>query len=188
MPLAVFDIQHRGKPGRWSDRGAVAHGVEEVDLTHRYALAADRELRRLGWECCIIADGTYRDRWARADAYGAAVYVACHVDAGGGDRGTVFYDYRSARGVVLAEVVAGELGRAVPWKVEAKPARPDTDGRPGNEGEAPYAVIQGVRAVALCYEPGFIDGPPSHRRVLDERIDDIGRAIARGIVAWGRGA
>jgi N-acetylmuramoyl-L-alanine amidase len=188
MNLAVLDIQHRSKPGHWRDRGAVAFGVEEVDLTHRYAIAADRELRRLGWDCCILADGAYSERWARADAYGARVYVACHVDAGGGDRGTVYYDARSSKGPALAEAVAVELRTVVPWPVKATPARPDSDGRPGNEGEAPYACIRGVGAVAICCEPGFIDNPvEAHRRHLVGAIEVVGIALARGIVAWGKG-
>ena len=178
MPLAVLDIQHRGKPGRWSDRGAVAFGVEEVDLTHRYALAADKELRRLGWEAAVLADGHYADRWARADAYGARVYVACHVDGGGGDRGTVFFDARSARGPKLAEAVADALREAVPWPVLPRPTAP---------GDRAFNTIHGVRAVALCYEPGFVDCPNEpHRALLVERAEALGAALARGIAAWAR--
>lgn len=152
MPLAVLDIQHRGKPGRWRDRGAVAFGVEEVDLTHRYAIAADRELRRLGWDCAILADGAYRDRWARADAYGAAVYVACHVD---------------------------RLPEVVPWPVLPLATGP---------GERAFNTIEGVRAVALCFEPGFVDCPnEAHRRLLVARAEVMGATPGRGIAGLQRG-
>jgi len=178
MPLAVFDIQHRGKPGRWADRGAVAFGLEDVDLTHRYALAADKRLRAAEWDCCILADGHYADRWAGADAYGAQVYVACHVDGGGGDRGTAFFDARSARGPKLAEVVAEALRKVVPW-----PVLP----RPTVAGDRALNTIHGVRAVALCFEPGFVDDPfEEHRKLLVTQAEVLGAALARGNGAWGR--
>lgn len=174
--LVALDIHHRGKPGHWRDRGAVVNGVEEVDLTHRYAIAADRELRKLGWDCAILSDGTYQDRWARADAYGAAVYVACHVNAGGGDRGEVYFDARSARGPALATAVVGALRQFAPWPVSGKATEP---------GERPYNTISGVRAVALCYEPGYLDSLNlDHRRWLVVHVEEYGVALARGIDAW----
>lgn len=183
----VLDVQHQGRVSKPMDRGAYSQGFEEVELTRRYAGAADQELRRLGHQVFLLSDGEYRERWERADRYSADVYVACHVDAGGGDRGTVFFDHRSSRGKLLAQCIAQELGQTVAWPVEAKQAHPDTDGIRGNQGEGPYATIFGVRAVAVCYEPGFIDSRNVlYRQFLIGRAEDLGLALARGIDMWGR--
>lgn len=185
--LVALDIQHAGKPGRWRDRGVARDGVEEVDLTRRYVAAADRELRRLGHDVVVLSDGRYSDRWKRADDYGAGVYVACHVDAGGGDRGTVFYDYRSTRGAELAEKVAGELGARFPWPMKARACRADDDGEPRDEDYTePWNTIRGVGAVALCLEPYFLDGPRAAEFI--GAVEDVGVRLARGIDAWARAA
>lgn len=177
--LIALSIDHAGKPNHPADRGAVAaDGTTEVDLTRRYVAAADRELRRLGHDCIVLSDGAYADRWKRADSYRADVYVACHVDAGGGDRGTVYYDARSKRGAALAEAVASILSRTVPWPCKAAPCGP---------GSRPYTCIGGVRAVALVLEPGYLDCPvEAHLRALLDDPEVIGVALARGIDAWAR--
>lgn len=183
--LIALDIGHRGKPSRLRDRGVVRDGVEETDLTTRYAVVADRELRRLGHECILLGDGEYADRWARADGYGAAVYAQLHVNAGGGDRGEVFYDHRSSRGAKLAQAVAVELSRTWPWPSSAKACRPDTNNvaRDGDYSEA-YNCIRGVKAVAVVLEPYFIDGPRAARFLVEAEY--AGVALARGIHAWSK--
>lgn len=177
----TLSVDHAGKPSHPNDRGAVWPGppvIEEVDLTRRYTAAADRELRRLGHVCVIMSDDVYANRWARTDAYKMDIYVACHINAGGGDRGEVYHDRRSKRGAALAATVASILGRMVPWPCKAVSCGP---------GDRAFNCISGVRAVALCYEPGFLDCPVEpHRRTLFDDPEGIGVALARGIDAWGR--
>lgn len=185
MRVAI-DLQHAGKPSRPDDRGASAFGVEEVSLTRLHLDGADRELRRLGHQVLPLSDGEYADRWARADAWRADVYVALHVNAGGGARGEVFHDYRSTHGPALAEAVAAALHDALRWPCAARPCRPDDDGQPRDEDyQEAYGCIRGVRAVAILVEPGFLDGPPEHRALLRDGAL-VGAALARGIDAWAR--
>lgn len=185
--LIVLDAQHQGKPSHPNDRGASSGGLEEVTVTRAYVEAADHELRRLGHQVIVLSDGEYSARWARADAYGAQVYVACHADAGGGNRGEVFFDHRSHRGPALATAVATALHSALEWPVVARACHPDDDGEPRDEdySEA-YNCIQGVRAVAVLVEPGFVDGSPAHVALL--RSPAVGVALAQGIDAWARAA
>ena len=190
--LVALDVQHIGKPSGsrpWLDRGAVSPaGWTEVDLTLAYTIAAERELQRLGHHVVLLTDGTYRERWARADRYGADIYVACHADAGGGDRGTVYHDYRSVgaepteRGFGLAWAVARALADVVPWPIAAAPLSPGVRG---------WVCISGVQAVALLLEPGYVDGLAlhegrPHHRILWDRADAIGAALTRGIDEWAR--
>lgn len=181
--ILAATIGHAGRPSRWSDRGAAFEATEEVSVVRRYLDAFDREARALGHTVVLLSDGEYSAQWARADAYQARVYLNCHVNAGGGDRGELFYDYRSIRGRALAEVVAAELGQAVPWACRARACRPDTNGisRDGDYSEA-FSCISGVKAVALCVEPYFLDGP--RRAWFLDHLDLIGQGLARGVDAW----
>lgn len=181
--LIVLDVGHAGKPQRPNDRGVIRGDLVEVELTWRYVLAADHELRRQGFQVLLGGSGSYESRWAQADALGALAYIQCHVNAGGGDRGEVFYDYRSTAGRALATAVATELAEAMPWPVRALRCHPDDDGEPRDEdyGEA-FSCIAGVRAVALVLEPYFIDGPQTAHFIT--HLDAVGTALARGIAAW----
>ena len=183
--ILAATIGHAGRPSRWSDRGAAFEGSEEVSVVRRYLDAFDREARALGHTVVLLSDGEYASQWARADLYTASVYLNCHVNAGGGDRGELFYDHRSTSGKLLAGFVAGELGAVVPWPCFARMCQPDSNGvaRDGDYAEA-FACISGVKAVALCVEPYFLDGP--RRGWFLGQLDTVGRALARGVDAWSR--
>lgn len=185
--IVCVTIGHAGRPGRLDDRGAVYDGIEEVTLVRGYVDELDRALRQRGHQCIVLSDGHYRDQWARADGYGADVYLNAHVNAGGGDHGLVLHDHRSTRGKALAEAVAGELAETMGWACKVKPCRPDTNGtsRDGDFAEA-FGTISGVRAPALCLEPYFIDGP--RRWELLGGLAAIGQAIAEGVHRWGASA
>lgn len=188
--LAYVDIGHRNKRGRLGDRGALRQDpqrgpLEEATLATLYGLALDAELRRLGWDVILGGAGDYEERWHQADELHADVYLQLHVNAGGGDRGEIFYDYRSTRGQRLAELVADRLGHVVRWPCRARACRPDTNGVPRDADYAEaFSTIAGVRAVALCVEPYFVDGPQFD--AFHAHLDDIGRAIAQGLAAWGQ--
>lgn len=183
--LIAATTGHTGRSTRWNDRGAVFEGREEVSIVRAYLDACDRELRRLGHTFVGMSDGSYPEQWRRADTYGAGVYVNGHANAGRGDRGEVFYDYHSSAGKSLAESVAKALATACPWPVVAKPCRPDTNSvaRDGDYSEA-YGCIRGVRAVAIVFEPAFIDGP--QREWFFANLDAVGVALATGIDEWSK--
>jgi N-acetylmuramoyl-L-alanine amidase len=184
--LVAATIGHAGRPGRWADRGAAFNGVEEASVVRRYTDALDQALRRRGHDCLLLSDGAYAEQWARADGYGAAVYLNCHVNAGGGDRGLILFDHRSNRGQSLARAVAGEMTRALPWTVQDLACRPDTNGLPRDaDFSEAFATIAGVRAVALCLEPYFLDGP--RRLAFLDQLALVGEAIASGLHEWAQG-
>jgi len=183
--IVAATIGHAGRPSRWADRGVVFEGTEEVSVVRRYLDVADHALRGLGHTVVLLSDGEYSAQWARADQVQAGVYLNCHVNAGGGDRSELFHDHRSDRGKALAEAVVAELGQRVPWPCFARACRPDTNGIPrdGDYSEA-FGCIAGVRAVALCVEPYFLDGP--RRAWFLANLDVIGQGLAHGVDAWAR--
>ncbi len=183
MTRVVLTIGHAGRPNKAGDRGAAFGGREEVEVTARYVLAMDQELRRLGVECLPLMGGGYAEHWAQANNWGAHAYLNCHVNAGGGDYGAVFYDHRSVKGAALAEAIAAKSRTMLPWPWKALACRPDTNGVPrdGDFAEA-FSCISGVQAPAICLEPYFIDGPM--REGFVGMLDQTGWAVARGIAAW----
>ena len=112
--LAILDVQHIGKPGK-ADRGATTSELVEADLAWAYRAAARDALEAAGVECLLLSWGWYSDRHAytRAAAKavtGKAVYVACHVNAGGGAYGLVCHDGRSRGGKAVSDAVTARLG------------------------------------------------------------------------------
>lgn len=176
--IVALDIQHAGKPGAWRDRGAVWDGVEEVDLTRAYAFAAEHVLRRRGVDVVVLSDGEYSTRWSRTNMYDPACYIACHANAGlggrAGQRGEVYHWPGSSQGMPLAAEIAGRMTRL--WPTRALAASTD---RVQN-------TIRGVQAPAICFEPAFLDAGDNGARWLVAHADDIGTALAEGILAWGR--
>jgi N-acetylmuramoyl-L-alanine amidase len=197
MALIVLDRQHCGHPGReFADCGAfgdfdhdgVSDVVEqEAILTAEYGLACEMRLRELGHRVVVISDGTYAERHARAVAYKADVYIAMHLNAGGGDYGVCFWDHRSESGPKLAASIAAAFGKALPElaRVLARPTAPS------GEWTRPYPCIAGVysgRPVACLVEPAFLDRK-EHRGLFDAQgMDRVGKALADGIHAYVRGA
>lgn len=200
MALVLLDRQHAGKPTHLADRGAwgdldhdgrVDVEEQEAALTARYLLAAELELLRLGHSALPLADGSYAERHARANKYaqaigGRAVYIAAHLNAGGGRYGSTFYDARSTAGKALSVAVAAALRSACPelgadvWARAAEPTGP---------WARAYSTIAGVysgRPVGLCFEPFFLDAPPHQVLASPEGLGRVGVALARGIDAWSR--
>lgn len=172
--IAVLSIDHTGKPGRLGDRGAEAGHVTEVDFTSRYAWTAERALRKAGVKVMVISSGDYPSRWALADAIGASCYVSTHMNAGGGDRGEVYFDYRTTekKGRELSRLIAKRLDHRVPWPVQVKVA---------DESTRAYSCIGGLGCVGIVYEPAFIDSP---RGLLLDHCRSMGRGLAEGVIDW----
>ena len=174
--IVTLSIDHTGKPGRLSDRGAEDPGgvLTEVDFSARYVWIAESILRRAGITVLVISSGAYKDRWALADQEGSKLYVSSHMNAGGGDRGEVYCDHRTSdkNGGELSRRIATQLDMHVPWSVEAKPA----DG-----ASRAFRCISGLKCIGIVYEPAFLDGP---RGDLTEHIRAMGRGLAEGIISW----
>ena len=199
MGVIYLDRQHSGKPGRRvGDRGATADldgdGVKEVNdreamLTPVYLLACEERLLEFGHAVIPISDGWYSDRHQRVNEYAGGfpkgtkqIYVAAHLNAGGGKYGAIFYDHRSRRGPELAARIAKELRLVAPELTDVR----SIGATPDNWTRNAYATIGGVvQPVGLCVEPAFMD-TPEHQDLLGspEGLRSIGYAIANGIHHW----
>jgi N-acetylmuramoyl-L-alanine amidase len=198
--LVILDRQHAGKRsskthdlGAWGDLNHDGiPGIEEMEaiLTAQYILAAEIRLRELrpDVDVLVMSDGDYEARHQRANGYACmyqdTVYVACHLNAGGGAYGTILHDHRSRprSGPALCGAIAHRLHGACP-ELAAVHARPAS---PSNEWARAFATIGGLALpVGVCFEPAFIDHPLHQQTLLTPSgLKRVGSALADGIVAW----
>lgn len=218
--IAILDIQHAGKPGK-NDLGA-AHDIDgngkidawehEANLTPVYAEAARVRLEAAGVRVVLLENGAYSTRHKQAaeianETRGRVGYVACHLNAGGGDYGLVVSDYRSAGGARLAsEIRRGLLKHCRPQLARvitgatAPTTRPKNkthaaawDGLPRYAGALlwprPYTTIGGIYAgpanlSGVCFEPCFMDTATHADLLTVQGLDRVGAALASGLLAW----
>ncbi len=183
--IVFLNIGHTGRivNGRFnSDRGATSldKSINEVDCVWRYVMKAREQLQ---CDCIIQSFGDYAlqyrfaDSIAKANPHDQVVWVACHMNAGGGDYGLVLHDARSMAGRVIAADLGMTLKSVIPTvRVEGSS---DTNG-----WSRAHKVIEGIYSLSnnLCgivYEPMFIDG----RLTVDTgRLDAIGMSLAQGLI------
>lgn len=202
--LVILDRQHAGKRSSPADVGAcydldgdgvkAETGEREIDLTLGYGERAAQALEqvgvqvvRLGWPDYV---GSYDERHAQAIGHarsnkeGRCLYVALHVNAGGGDYGLVEYDERSGRGGAAASTLCRAL-TTLPELSRGKTNALDST-------ERGWACIDGLYSgpANLCgviYEPGFID-QAKHRPLWTEAgLARVGRALAQGCLTYLQG-
>lgn len=182
-----LDIHHRNKGRGSTDKGAAgdldADGDIERDenedaIVAEYFAATRPLLEAAGCEVIDGFSGSYPERHQHANRLGVGLYLAGHINAGGGDYGLIGVDHRSAPGSTSRKVAAQlqvEWSRRLGFSVRVQ------DVRPGDWTAHAFNTIGGVHAGALCLEPLFIDG---HRHLLapSRRAQTIAH-IAHGIAA-----
>lgn len=210
--MVVLDRQHAGKPGRGpgsgrpEDMGATMRrpplpAWHEADLTLRYIEAArDALLLHDGIEVRIIDPLTNGPRlsygarqemakwWARKDAGMLldapvpVVYVACHLNAGGGDYGMVGHDPRSSTGRDIARYVADQ----VEWRLPVSRCRVEAlEGRWARGLSCIEGIYSGPANIAgILYEPLFLDHPRHTAAIEAEGLRWAGLALASGLLGW----
>jgi len=182
MHTIVLDRGHHGKAR--DERGARNGALIEEVLVREYLRHTEDRLRDLGHRPVIQSSHPgkgYTERWERADKYSPSAYVQCHINAGGGNYGLVGHDHRSTKGPELAAHIVGALHAECPElaRCMTQPCHPKP-----HWTKRMYAVISGVRAVAVVYEPGFIDTDAHHTMWTPEGLRRVGVALADGIHSY----
>jgi len=183
--LVILDRQHHGKPGK-DDQGASFEGLVEVDLTAAYIDHAKTALEVAGVEVLVLQWGRYSQRHAYARAVADAapekvVYVACHVNAGGGSYGLACHDSRSRAGARLSEAIAAELG-TLTGKARADGASP---ARWSNAYSTIEGIYEGPASLSgVCFEPGFIDSEAHRWLWYADGLVRVGEALAAGVLSY----
>lgn len=186
--IILLDRQHAGKPDK-QDHGAVYGDLVETTLTLGYGELLLAKLRAkghtvicYGWPGFV---GSYSQRQAMAVEVAKAhplercVYVALHVNAGGGTYALVEYDARSAGGAKVARALAASLDGLA--EVSAgKVAGMDSDTRG-------FVCLSGIYAgpsnlCGVLAEPGFIDADKHASLWTAEGLERVAEALAGGLV------
>ena len=194
--IVIFDRQHYGKPDS-DDMGAaydldhdgtIEDHEKEANLTPDYYLPAKRILTEKAHEVFILDSGWYsaRHREARRLAMlypnRICVYVAGHVNAGGGDYSLVISDGRSTQGKNLArEIARGMQLECIPG-IDRSITRRGTTTAWTNGLNTIKGIYSGPANLSgVCFEPYFLDQPNHHYAATLEGGERIGTALAYGI-------
>lgn len=186
--IVFIDRQHAGKPDRLNDRGATVDcdhdGSPDMEamITARLAIQLEQLLMLHGHMVMPISDGTYTQRHKRVNEYAAmypdqhCIYLAMHLNAGGGTYGAFFHHHASKQGAALANHIGRQMMQNNIDITDCKTIAAHPSGWTKNA----FYTIRGVgRPVALCCEPVFMDSP---RGKLDNiTLARIADAMATGI-------
>ena len=192
--IVFIDRQHSGNPKRLESRGAVydvdgdATPEREAMITGQIALALEKILLMLEISVIPISDGTYSERHKRVNEYAAmfpdrkCVYLAMHLNAGGGSYGAFFYHHASTSGELLAKYMGHNLELAGVGVAKGKAIPSQSEDWTKNA----FYCIKGIgRPVAICCEPCFMDNPDHAKHLNTMGIQKIALAMANGIKQWG---
>ncbi len=191
--IVFIDRQHAGKPKKITDRGAgrdvdqdgnITADEMEAIWTGRLSIELEVKLIDMGFKVMPISDGNYSQRHDRVNEYsnmhpGPWVYLAMHLNSGGGNYGSYFYDYRSTQGQQLATIMATKLKEQLPIipKTTAIPANPNDWTK-----NAYYTIRRVKKPVAICCEPFFMD---THQQLLSiPKIILVATSMALALKEW----
>jgi hypothetical protein len=183
----AIDVQHLFKRFHTADRGTLytlASGLHiyESQAALAYAAAAVSWLEARGAAVLTnhptqnVLVGSYSSRNRAAVAWRANAYLACHVNAGGGNYASLEYMV-GGPGQQLGALIGDALLRACPEVVSVRtPAL--------SRGQRGSVCIEGFPGAGLILEPFF--GDYARHQVLfgGPRLVAIGEAIGAGVAAW----
>ncbi len=184
----AVDVQHLYRPAKPADRGAefvlnTGHKITEAEIATGYAQALASWLRERG--AAVLTNnpatntlvGPYSRRNLEAVRSSCDVYLACHVNAGGGNYGALEFMASSA-----SRPLADAIGIALVARVPEIPRVRQVQLSHGQRGAVCIERFTG--GPALLLEPFFGDYAPAQGLVGPARLMAIGQAIGEGIAAW----
>jgi hypothetical protein len=203
--IVIFDRQHYGKPNRPNDLGAavdldgdgqIATGEREAMLTPYYYGPAKAMLEEMGHTVYVLDAGWYSDRHKRACEIAAnnpgmrVAYLACHINAGGGDYAVMIHDERSGGGSALANHLSAAIYDHNLTGIRRSLVRAASADNAWKRG---YTTIKGIYSgpaniSGVCLEPFFIDRPDHQWLASVQGGKALASALVDGLVRWSAGA
>jgi N-acetylmuramoyl-L-alanine amidase len=198
MRRVVIDPGHGG-----SDSGALAPQpkLQEKDVVLDIARRVHKHVAAAGLEVHMTRDGdqalSLGERAQKSNALKADIFVSIHANSAG-NKSAVGIEtfvipaagFASTTGTVSAQVHPGNtfdaaslvLGHEVHRKMIA-----DTGALDRGVKRARFSVIRNVRCPGILVETGFLSNATEAGRLNDPAYrEQVARAIAKGIVAYGR--
>jgi hypothetical protein len=191
--IVFIDRQHSGQPKRIHSRGAakdingdgeITNDEQEAHWTGFISLILEQRLLQMGHKVIPISDGSYAERHARVNEYASMfdepmVYLAMHLNAGGGHYGSFFYDCRSSAGKDLADHLCDGMRSTIKSIKSFK----SIQCKPDDWTKNAFYTIKGVgKPVAICCEPIFMD---THMDLVNNYgAAQIALGMAHGLNKW----
>jgi N-acetylmuramoyl-L-alanine amidase len=190
----AVDVQHLYRTGlHRNDRGSHFHLVDgsscwEGERSVVYAGAIATWLRERG--AAVLTNdprtgtlcGPYQRRNEEAERWRAHVYLACHLNAGGGRYGAIEY-MAAGNGGTLARMMCSTLQEGFKGELQGVKDVPLTDGARGRVCIKWFPLSK----PALILEPLFGD-TPRHQRLLGViELGAIAAAMCEGLAIWWEG-
>lgn len=185
-PIIMLDTQHVGKHSNPGDRGASGFGLSEAGTTEKYMDIAAKMLKKDGYGVIRAGyqgkRGEYVSRAAYAKRYGASLYFAGHLNAGGKNYSLVETSYNAKSGSKrLMNTVARAFKKRLGTPLVKRKVL--SSGERGNK--CVRAATPKIPAVIL--EPYFIDnhkhavmlkknGP---KRVAEAIVDTVEKMVPK---------
>lgn len=163
-----------------ADPGAMANGHKEKDLNLGIAQAARRELER--HEVTVLMS-RYKDEndplpeeIRECNAFSPNLAVDCHNNAGGGDGFEAYCSVMGGLSRVLAQNIEAEVKTAGQNSRGVK-TRTQSDGRDW------YGFVRQTKCPAVLCEFAFVDSPDVQAVATAEAQEQMGVALAKGILS-----
>lgn len=185
----VVDVQHLYRTSHPNDRGSVftlGNGthISEGEAALVYADGLADWLTDRGAEVLTnqpgrgILTGYYSTRNRAAAAFAAHVYLACHLNAGGGR-----YALAEFMSTTIGEALALELGPPLTTRFPQIRSAQTRGLRSDDRGAVCIERVAGSIAAVLC-EPFFGDNPEHQGLLATPQLRAVGEAIGFGVSNW----
>lgn len=171
--VVVLDVQHKGKKSAPSDLGASFQGLIEALEVQKIFEALKEKLIENGYSVVLLTEDVgqsmdYGERHRYVNQkYNYSIYLAGHLNAGGGNYGLFGYGNKS-----YASIFADTFEEYLPFDYRIYEV---------NEKVRGYACIDGVYSKAVLCEPLFIDNF-EHRKYLKEYFERLVEAYYQAIL------
>lgn len=179
----ALDIGHKYKTHDPTDRGALHNGLVEADVVEHYIRKAAQDLNGVTVagrvlevftpdpaKNILVGDYITRENWANDNK--VEVYVAGHLNAGGGHYGLVYhngFDLASEMASIFADFLYREFsGQIKPVKNELL-----------TREERGYVILKALKCPGLLLEPAFIDNEVHWAGLKADWPDRIASVIVR---------
>ena len=167
-----IDVGHGG-----NDPGAVSGSLIERDINKVYAQAIADYLKQYNVDI-RVEEGNLLivDSAEKANTWQADFIISCHVNAGAGDRGEVFYAKEDGS-LRLANAIAKGL-KAADQSIVNVVYKPNSS----NTAEY-FSILRNSKMPGVLIEPCFIDNTNDNKIISTiEKQKELGRCIAEAIV------
>ena len=196
MGILIIDRQHGEKAPGTFEGGcqAIVDGrrIIETDLTTVYGRTIENAVAAAGHRVVWIDSGHYYNRHREANAIAKkaksekVLYLALHVNAGGGTYALSMYDAKSKGGKAAAGVLAASMA-GLDGISKSKTVGCETIGWTRRAYHCIKGIWKGPANISgVLLEPFFIDSRGgAHNDYRDGRaLEQLGDAIAAGVIEY----